>query len=48
MEEILTIFDEQGRPVGSASRKEAHRAGLLHQVAGYVSFRRRMNGKEPS
>lgn len=33
MEEILTVFDEGGHPVGSAPRSLAHREGLLHQVA---------------
>lgn len=44
MEEILTIFDEQGRPVGSASRKDAHRTGLLHQVA-HIWVLSRMEGE---
>lgn len=33
MEEILTVFDEAGTPVGEATRKEIHQKGLLHEVA---------------
>jgi len=33
MEEILTVFDEGGCPIGAAPRSRAHAEGLLHQVA---------------
>lgn len=32
MEETLTVYDEQLRPVGAESRERVHRLGLLHQV----------------
>lgn len=32
MEEILTVYDEQLRPLGAESRERVHRLGLLHKV----------------
>ncbi|MBB6730074.1 NUDIX hydrolase [Cohnella zeiphila] len=57
-EEMFDVYDEEGRPIGQATRREAHGRGLWHHTfhcwlvrrgedgRAYVLFQRRSAGKD--